>query len=161
MLVAFLKKETKLFVTFLNWNKFPMPIEKYLQYYTLSQRREQNIINKSFTFFELSLYWYLFVLLLKIYLLLYISTLYLFSDIPEEGIRSHYRWLWATMWLLGIELRTSGRAVSALNHWAISPAHSCYYKLPTGAAGSQWSYEVYLPHDAGGTGERKMKFQDL
>jgi hypothetical protein len=26
------------------------------------------------------------------------------------------------MWLLGIELRTSGRAVSALNHWAISPA---------------------------------------
>ena len=26
------------------------------------------------------------------------------------------------MWLLGIELRTSGRAVNALNHWAISPA---------------------------------------
>jgi hypothetical protein len=25
------------------------------------------------------------------------------------------------MWLLGIEFRTSGRAVSALNHWAISP----------------------------------------
>jgi hypothetical protein len=25
------------------------------------------------------------------------------------------------MWLLGIELRTSGRAVSALNHQAISP----------------------------------------
>jgi hypothetical protein len=25
------------------------------------------------------------------------------------------------MWLLGIELRTSGRADSALNHWAISP----------------------------------------
>jgi len=31
----------------------------------------------------------------------------------REGIRSHYRWLWATMWLLGIELRTSGRTVSA------------------------------------------------
>jgi hypothetical protein len=29
------------------------------------------------------------------------------SDTPEEGIRSHYRWLWATMWLLGIELRSS------------------------------------------------------
>ena len=29
---------------------------------------------------------------------------------PEEGTRSHYRWLWATMWLPGIELRTSGRA---------------------------------------------------
>ena len=26
------------------------------------------------------------------------------------------------MWLLGIELRPSGRTVSALNHWAISPA---------------------------------------
>ena len=36
----------------------------------------------------------------------------------------HYRWLWATMWLLGIELRTSGRAVSALNRWAISPAQT-------------------------------------
>jgi hypothetical protein len=30
--------------------------------------------------------------------------------------------LWATMCLLGIEFRPSGRAVSALNHWAISPA---------------------------------------
>jgi len=30
--------------------------------------------------------------------------------------------MWATMWLLGIELRTSGRAVSVLNHWAIPPA---------------------------------------
>jgi hypothetical protein len=28
------------------------------------------------------------------------------------------------MWLLGIELRTSGRTVSALNHEAISPAQS-------------------------------------
>jgi hypothetical protein len=34
------------------------------------------------------------------------------SDTPEEGTRPHYRWLRATMWLLGIELRTSGRAVS-------------------------------------------------
>jgi hypothetical protein len=48
--------------------------------------------------------------------------LLLFSDAPEEGIRSHYGWLWATMWLLGFELRTFRRAVSALNHWAISPA---------------------------------------
>ena len=30
--------------------------------------------------------------------------------------------MWATMWLLGIELRTSRGAVSALNHWAIPPA---------------------------------------
>jgi hypothetical protein len=46
--------------------------------------------------------------------------IYKFSDVPEEGAGSHYRWLWATMWLLGFELRT--RAVSALTHWAISPA---------------------------------------
>jgi hypothetical protein len=39
-----------------------------------------------------------------------------------EGIRSHHGWLWATMWLLGFELRTFRRAVVALNRWAISPA---------------------------------------
>ena len=43
------------------------------------------------------------------------------SDTPEGGIRSHYRWLWVTMWLLGMELRTSGREDSARNRWAISP----------------------------------------
>jgi hypothetical protein len=53
---------------------------------------------------------------------IYMSTLLLSSDTLEEGIRTHYRWLWATMWLLGIELRTSGRAVIALHLWAISPA---------------------------------------
>ena len=52
---------------------------------------------------------------------IYRSTLSLSSHTPEEGVRSHYRWLWATMWLLGIELRTFGRAVSVLNCWAISP----------------------------------------
>jgi hypothetical protein len=26
-------------------------------------------------------------------------------DIPEKGIRSHYRWLRAFVWLLGIKLR--------------------------------------------------------
>jgi hypothetical protein len=59
--------------------------------------------------------------LLFIYFI-YVSTLSLSSCTPEEGIRSHYRWLWATMWMLGIELQTSGRAASALNHWDISPA---------------------------------------
>ena len=37
------------------------------------------------------------------------------------------------MWLVGIELRTSGREVSALNCWAISPvprAHSCDKTTP-------------------------------
>jgi hypothetical protein len=64
---------------------------------------------------------------------MYMNTLSLSSDTPEEGIRSHYRWL------LEIELRISGRRVSALNHGAISPApktltfnvylHCCIYTL--------------------------------
>jgi hypothetical protein len=50
--------------------------------------------------------------------LLYVYEYTSVSDTPEEGIRSHYRQSWVTMWLLGIELRTSERAASALNHWA-------------------------------------------
>jgi len=60
--------------------------------------------------------------------LMYVSTLLLSSDAPEEGIGSHYRCQWATMLLLGIELRTSGRAVSAPNHWAISPPMFMFFK---------------------------------
>ena len=52
---------------------------------------------------------------------MYVCTLSLSPDTPEEGIQSHYKWLWATMWLLGIELRTFGRGVNVLNCWAISP----------------------------------------
>ena len=59
---------------------------------------------------------------LRFIYLFYTSALSLSSDTPEEGIGSQYRWLWATMWLLGFELRTYRRAVSALTHWAISPA---------------------------------------
>jgi hypothetical protein len=37
-----------------------------------------------------------------------------------EGIRYWiYRQLWAAMWVLGIEPRSFGRAVSAPNHWTI------------------------------------------
>jgi hypothetical protein len=45
----------------------------------------------------------------KIYLFkkIFIYFMCLSSDTLEKGIRPHYRWLWATMWLLGIELRTS------------------------------------------------------
>jgi len=63
------------------------------------------------------------------FIFLCIWVLSLSSDTPEEGIGSHYRLLWATMWLLGIELRTSGRAVSAFNHWAISPASWCFLSV--------------------------------
>ena len=38
------------------------------------------------------------------------------SDTPEDGIGSHYRWLQTTMWLLVIDLRSSGRVASAFNH---------------------------------------------
>jgi hypothetical protein len=62
------------------------------------------------------------ILLKNIYLFIFLFIWVLFRHTLEECIGSHYRWLWTTMWLLGIELRTSGRAVSALNCWAISPA---------------------------------------
>ena len=49
-----------------------------------------------------------------IYLLCIQSSVCVYACPSEEGTRSHI-WLWATIWLLGIELKTSGRAVSALN----------------------------------------------
>jgi hypothetical protein len=71
------------------------------------------------TFFVCLFKWFIYFM--------YISSPLLSSDTPEEGIGSHYRWLWATMWLLGIELRTSGSADSALNCWAVSPAHAATF----------------------------------
>jgi hypothetical protein len=41
--------------------------------------------------------------------------------------RGHSRWFRATMWLLGFELRTPRRAVSALNHCDISLALECLF----------------------------------
>jgi hypothetical protein len=67
---------------------------------------------------------------LKIFVVLFFLRFYLFNVYEHTIVcpyclqiqQNCYRWLWTTMWLLGIELRTSGRAVSVLNHWAISPA---------------------------------------
>ena len=53
---------------------------------------------------------------------MYLCSICMYICMPEEDMRSHYRWLWATMWLLGIELRIFRRENSALHHWAISPA---------------------------------------
>ena len=50
-------------------------------------------------------------------------------DTPEEGGRSHYGWLRATMWLLGFELGTFGRAVSALNRSLSHPAPSDDFRI--------------------------------
>jgi hypothetical protein len=48
--------------------------------------------------------------LLKIYLLIMCKyTVAVF----RHTRRGHPRWLWTTMWFLGFELRTPGRAVSA------------------------------------------------
>ena len=40
----------------------------------------------------------------------YKCSICMYACMTEEGIGSHYRWL------LGIELRTSGRTASTLNH---------------------------------------------
>lgn len=32
-----------------------------------------------------------------------------------------YRWFWTTIWVLGIEFRSTGRAARTLTHWDISP----------------------------------------
>jgi hypothetical protein len=52
---------------------------------------------------------------------------------PEEGTRSplnwSFRWLWAVRWMLGIELRSSGRAASTLTCWAISPALNYCFQM--------------------------------
>ena len=32
---------------------------------------------------------------------MYVDTLLLSVDTPEKDIESHYRWLWAIMWLAG------------------------------------------------------------
>jgi hypothetical protein len=43
----------------------------------------------------------------------------MYTCLQEDGIRSLYRWSWANTLLLWIELRTSGRTVSAIICWAI------------------------------------------
>ena len=40
----------------------------------------------------------------NIYLLCIQCSVCMYTCRPEEGTRFHYRWLWVTMWLLGIEL---------------------------------------------------------
>ena len=63
-----------------------------------------------------------YFLIFFFFFFLVVSTPSLSSDRSEENIGSYYRWLRATMWLLGTELRASRRAISALNLGAISPA---------------------------------------
>jgi hypothetical protein len=56
---------------------------------------------------------------------MYICILWIFL-VPEAARKGLWnwtsRWLWATVWVLGTKPGSSGRAASALNFWAISPA---------------------------------------
>jgi hypothetical protein len=74
--------------------------------------------------------WELWVVgLVDIYFLILCMSALAMPWMQEEGIGSYYNRLWGTIWLLGIELRTSGRATTALIFWAISPASSQHISL--------------------------------
>jgi hypothetical protein len=78
---------------------------------------------------SLSIYIYIYTTNVSLSLYIYIEREResLCSETPEESMGSYNRWLWATMWLLGIEFRAPGRTASALNLWAISPAPEIYF----------------------------------
>ena len=75
---------------------------------------------------------------LTFFILFYICGCFAYTNVPmhythawnaqtlEEGclafLNWHYRQLWATLWVLGIEPESPGRTASALNHCTISPA---------------------------------------
>ena len=66
----------------------------------------------------------------------------MYACTTEEGTRSHYRWLWVTIWLQGIELRTSGRAASALYLRAISPAQTEFLSGLLAKAFTHWTISL-------------------
>ena len=68
------------------------------------------LLTNCFLFFFFKLFT-LFIFFKDLFIFIVYKYTELSSDTPEEGVRSHYGWLWATMWLLGFELRTFGRAV--------------------------------------------------
>lgn len=75
---------------------------------------------------------------LTVWRLLY-STVVLFERKGEVGVcvracapctQSHsYTQVWILMWVLGVKLRSFGRAANALNHKATSPAPCCTFAL--------------------------------
>ena len=54
---------------------------------------------------------------------------WLYTSMPDEGIKSFHIWSEATMWLLGIELKSSGRAAMVHKHRAISPVQPIRHSL--------------------------------
>lgn len=49
-------------------------------------------------------------------------SIFTYTYMPEEGVKSHCRCLSATIWFLGVELKNSRRSASALNLWTTSIA---------------------------------------
>ena len=56
-----------------------------------------------------------------------------FACMSVWGCRIPWNWnhrqLWAFLWVLGIEPRSSGRTASVLNHWSISPVPTASFSL--------------------------------
>ena len=60
----------------------------------------------------------------------------------------NYRQLWAATWVLGIEPRSFGRAATALNCWAVSPAPGfCFLNCSLSLVIQFLSLGLWLPHD--------------
>ena len=87
-----------------------------------------NVLGKCATFWLLYIFKDLFI-----YLFIYLHIGVLYLHICLHNRRGHQiplcRWFLTTMSLLEIELRTSGRAISALNHCIISLAHYMFKNL--------------------------------
>lgn len=59
------------------------------------------------------------------------------------------RGLWAAMWVVGTELRSSVRAIGTLNHWAMSSASHFYFQH-LGCAyllGKKWHYDLKIQYE--------------
>ena len=56
----------------------------------------------------------------------------------EEDIKSPYRRLWATVWVLRIELRTFGSTASAVNYRALSPVLDYLLTVTISASHVYW-----------------------
>lgn len=68
----------------------------------------------------------------SVYLCLYTYTHAWYPWKPEKyhiPWNWSYRWMWITMWVLGIELKPSGRQPVLTNLWAIFPAPNFFLRV--------------------------------
>ena len=97
----------------MHWNT--LPIEPSSKCFTLSSCWALTPVSFLIEFFLYIIKFWVSFKDLFIYVM-NMSKLLLSSDTHEVG----HRWFWSFMWLLGIELGTSGRATSILNSWVNS-----------------------------------------